>query len=41
MKDLIFQDTVLAPYKPFCNKKVQRITESDMVSMLVEKYNSP
>lgn len=41
IKDMLFQDTKLAPYKPFVNRNVKHITEADMVEMLVDKYCSP
>lgn len=35
VKDLVFQDSVLRPYKEFVDKKKQRISEADMKEMTV------
>ena len=36
IRDFVFQDTYLAPYKAFVNSKVRNITEKEMVWMLVQ-----
>jgi len=33
--DLVFQNSALAPYKEFVDKRVKRITEADMKEMAV------
>ena len=35
VKDLVFQDSVLRPYKEFVDKKKQRISEADVKEMVV------